>query len=379
MLASRGFIWGWSEQGAEMLPFVYTALPMRVIFGSGTLVHLNRELAALDRHRALVLSTPAQEQQANAIADQLGRSSVGIFAGAVMHTPVEVTERALQKVAKTGADALVSVGGGSTIGLGKALSLRTSLPQIVVPTTYAGSEVTPILGQTVGGRKTTVRDPNLLPKVVLYDVDLTLTLPGPLSITSGINAIAHAAEALYAINANPVVSAIAEIGIASLARALPRIREMPADRSARYDALLGAWTCGICLGSVDMALHHKLCHTLGGAFDLPHSETHTALLPYTLAYNSGSSPVAIQRIASALGAEDAPRGLFELVGRLGAPRALKDIGMPREGIRLASELAVASPYPNPARVTQDRVHHLLERAWEGLPPDLKEYRGFNDA
>jgi hypothetical protein len=203
--------------GPEMVPFVYTGLPIRVVFGSGTLEHLGRELTTLGRCRALVLSTPAQEQQANAIAGQLGSSSVGVFAGAVMHTPVEVTERALQTVAASGADALVSVGGGSTIGLGKALALRTRLPQIVVPTTYAGSEVTPILGETVGGRKTTIRDPNLLPKVVLYDVDLTLTLPGPLSMTSGINAMAHAAEALYAINGNPVVSTLAEMGIASLA------------------------------------------------------------------------------------------------------------------------------------------------------------------
>jgi len=357
-----------------MLSFVYTALPMRVIFGSGTLVHMNRELAALKCHRALVLCTPGQQHQAQAIADQLGASCAGIFASAEMRTPVEVTHRALEKVTSVDADAVVSVGGGSTIGLSKAIALRTGLPQIVVPTTYAGSEVTPILGETVGGRKSTIRDHKVLPKVVLYDVDLTLTLPISLSLTSGINAIAHAAEALYAIDANPVVSAIAEAGIASLSRALPRIREMPTDRDARTDALLGAWTCGICLGSVAMALHHKLCHTLGGAFNLPHSQTHTALLPYTLAYNAVAAPDASRRIALALGVEDASRGVFDLLGRLGGLRALKDIGMPRGGIQLASELAVSSPYPNPAFVTREGVRCLLERAWDGQPPEENKTR-----
>jgi alcohol dehydrogenase class IV len=214
----------------------------------------------------------------------------------------------------------------------------------------------------------------VLPKVVLYDVDLTLTLPISLSLTSGINAIAHAAEALYAIDANPVVSAIAEAGIASLSRALPRIREMPTDRDARTDALLGAWTCGICLGSVAMALHHKLCHTLGGAFNLPHSQMHTALLPYTLAYNAVAAPDASRRIALALGVEEASRGVFDLVGRLGGLRALKDIGMPRGGIQLASELAVSSPYPNPAFVTREGVRCLLERAWDGQPPEENKTR-----
>src|SRR5260221_7394659 len=308
-----------------MHPFEYTVLPTRVVFGSGTLVRLCDELKALGCSRALVLSTPFQNSQANEISDRLGSHSAGVFSGAAMHTPVDITERALEMVASIGADSLISVGGGSTTGLGKAIALRTDLPQIVIPTTYAGSEATPILGETINGRKTTQRTPKVLPEVILYDVDLTLTLPGPLSVTSGINAIAHAAEALYAANTNPIISMLAEQGIAALVRALPRILIAPEDLSARSDALFGAWTCGVCLGSVDMALHHKLCHALGGTFDLPHSETHTALLPYTLAYNSAAVPVAIQRIAAALGVENASRGLFELVGRLGGSRALKDI------------------------------------------------------
>ena len=186
-----------------------------------------------------------------------------------MHTPVDATEKALAVVRERAADALVAVGGGSTTGLGKAIALRTDLPQIVLPTTYAGSEMTPILGETSGGAKTTQRSPKVLPEVVIYDVDLTLGLPPAVSATSGMNAIAHAVEALYAKDRNPVISMMAEEGISALARSLPRISADPHDREARSGALYGAWLCGTCLGAVGMALHHKLCHVLGGMFDLP--------------------------------------------------------------------------------------------------------------
>jgi alcohol dehydrogenase class IV len=194
---------------------------------------------------------------------------VGLSTDAAMHTPVEVTERVWKKLSAAAPDCLVSLGGGSTTGLGKALALRTGLPQIAVPTTYAGSEATPILGQTEQGRKTTLHSPKVLPRVILYDVDLTLGMPVPLSAVSGMNAMAHAVEALYAKDGNPVTSMLAEQGIAALAGALPIIAADSQNLVARSDALFGAWACGNCLGTVGMALHHKLCHTLGGSFDLP--------------------------------------------------------------------------------------------------------------
>lgn len=351
-----------------MQSFVYTGLPARVVFGSGTLARLGDELKALGCSRALVLSTPFQESLANAISHQLGDRSAAVFAGAEMHTPIEVTERALAFARSVDTDCIVAVGGGSTTGLGKAIALRIELPQIVIPTTYAGSEATPILGETAAGRKTTQRSLKILPEVILYDVDLTLTLPVPLSVNSGINAFAHAAEALYAVNTNPVISMLAEQGMAAIVRALPRIVAKPDDVAARTDALFGAWACGVCLGSTDMALHHKLCHTLGGAFDLPHAETHTILLPYTLAYNRTAAPDALRRIAHVLGVEDAPRGLFDLIGRLNAPQSLADIGMPRDGLDHASELAASHPYPNPEPVTKTGIRTLLERAFNGQPP-----------
>lgn len=351
-----------------MRPFVYTALPARVIFGSGTISCIGEELQALGCERALVLCTPFQKMLAESVSDKLGNASVGLFANAAMHTPIEVTERACESLRRLRADSVVSVGGGSTTGLGKAIALRTDVPQIVIPTTYAGSEATPILGETASGRKVTQRTLKVLPEVIIYDNDLTLTLPVPLSVVSGINAFAHAAEALYAVNTNPVISMLAEEGMASIVRALPRIAAMPSDRDARAEALFGAWACGVCLGSTDMALHHKLCHALGGAFDLPHAEMHTVLLPHTLAYNQRAAPAALRLVAKVLGVQDAPRGLSNLVRDLNGPKSLMDIGMPYEGLDYVSDLAAISPYPNPEPVTKVGIRSLLERAFHGHAP-----------
>lgn len=350
-----------------MEPFVYNANPGRVLFGSGTIARLPEEVERLGLTRVLVLSTPPQEAVAHDVADRLGARAAGIFPGAVMHTPVSVTEQAMEVVEALGADGVLSVGGGSTIGLGKAIALRTDLPQIVLPTTYAGSEMTPILGETKEGGKTTQSGPRILPEVVVYDVDLTMTLPAGLSGTSGINAIAHAVEALYARERNPVISLMAVEGIAALARALPRIAVDPRDSEGRWDALYGAWLCGVCLGSVGMALHHKLCHTLGGSFDLPHAETHTAVLPHALAYNMPAVAVEMARLTPVLGTDPA-RTLYELAERVGATRALRDLGMDEASIDDATSRALANPYWNPRSLDQDGVRSLIARAWAGDPP-----------
>ena len=348
--------------------FVYTGMPARVVFGAGALAQLPAEIERLGLRRLLVLATPQQAAAAAATAARLGAISVGVFAEAAMHTPVEVTERALRAVAQLSADGLIAIGGGSTTGLAKAIALRTDLPQIVAPTTYAGSEMTPILGETRDGVKTTQKSPKVLPETVLYDVDLTLGLPPKLSATSGLNAVAHAVEALYAQESNPITSLMAEEGIRAFARALPAIVADPGDREARSEALYGAWLCGMCLGAVGMALHHKLCHTLGGSFDLPHSETHAVVLPHVVAYNAFAAPEAMGRIARALGVVDPAAGLHQLALRIGAPIALKDLGMPREGIARAAELALASPYWNPRPLELAGVTRLIEDAWNGAPP-----------
>lgn len=356
----------WPGAGGALAPFVYDALPARIVFGPGRLDDLGAELARLGAARALVLCTPQQRGMAEDVADRLGGAAV--FDGAAMHTPVEVTARALEALRAAGADALVAVGGGSTTGLAKALALRTDLPQIAVPTTYAGSEVTPILGETEAGVKTTQRTPKVLPETVIYDPALTLGLPVGLSVTSGINAVAHAVEALYARDRNPIIDMLAREGIAAFAAALPRIVAAPEDLEARTRALYGAWLCGTCLGAVGMSLHHKLCHVLGGSFDLPHAETHTVVLPHAVAYNAPAAPEAMAAIAAALGAEDAAVGLFSLAKGLGAPTSLAAIGMPEGAVDRAVELALRNPYWNPRPVEADPLRRLIGNAWHGRAP-----------
>ena len=351
-----------------MLSFVYQILPSRVIFGAGCLEQLPQEIQRLGASKALVLSTPEQRQSGLDMVQRLGSRAVGLFDRAVMHVPIETAEAAREEAKSLGADCCVAVGGGSTTGLAKAIALVSELPILAVPTTYAGSEMTPIWGLTEKGRKTTGRDPRVLPKTVLYDPCLTVTMPPMLSATSGMNSIAHCVEALYAQEANPIISMVAEDGIRSLAESLPVVVKEPGNLEARAKALYGAWLGGIALGTVGMALHHKLCHTLGGAFNLPHAETHTVVLPHAAAYNAQAAPEAMARVARALGAPSAAAGLYDLAASLGAPLSLAALGMKAQGLDQAADLAVQNPYYNPRPIARDAIRALLQNAFEGIRP-----------
>ena len=348
--------------------FVYEALPSRVVFGASTLDSLAEEVAKLGATRALVLCTPEQRAIGADIVLKLGALSAGVFDGAKMHVPIEVAEAARERARRVRADCCVAIGGGSTTGLAKAIALTSGLPILAIPTTYAGSEMTPIWGLTEGGLKKTGRDPRVLPKTVIYDPTLTLSLPVALSVTSGINAIAHCVEALYSKDANPIISLIAEEGIRALAAGLPDVAKQPGNMDARSRALYGAWLGGVSLGAVGMALHHKLCHTLGGTFNLPHAETHTVVLPHAVAYNASAAPQAMERIARELGADSAAAGLYDLAKSLGAPVSLASLGMRREQLDQAAELAVQNPYYNPRPVTREGIRALLEDAFDGRRP-----------
>ncbi|MGY3582977.1 maleylacetate reductase [Bradyrhizobium sp. USDA 4341] len=348
--------------------FTYQVSPMRVVFGTGTVAALADELDRLGVSRALVLASRRQQAELGDLQGLTGGRMAGAFDGAVVHTPVAVTERAMQMVGELKPDGVVAIGAGAATGLSKAIALRTDLPQLIVPTSYAGSEMTPVLGETVDGVKTTQSSPKILPEAVIYDVNLTISMPAKFSAISGLNAIAHAAEALYARDGNPITSLMAEEAIAKLATSLPDVIARPHDRDARSDALYGAWLCAVCLGTVGMALHHKLCHTVGALFDLPHAETHAVLLPHTIAYNAPAARAAIGRAARALGVADAADGLFDLSARLGAPRSLAEIGMPEDGIAKAAALATKNPYWNPRPIEERGISELLRRAWSGARP-----------
>jgi maleylacetate reductase len=348
--------------------FIARTARVRVRFGAGASRAVAEDVTSLGCARALILSTPQQVAAAMRTAEDLGPLAAGIFSKAAMHTPVEVTAEALAHVADVRADCVVAVGGGSTTGLGKAIALVTDLPQVVIPTTYAGSEATPILGQTEKGVKTTVTDDRVQPEVIVYDPELVAGLPVPMTVTSALNAIAHAVEALYARDRNPLSSMLAMEGIRAFARALPQVVAAPGDLSARGETLYGAWLCGTVLGQVGMALHHKLCHALGGSFDLPHAETHAIVLPHAVAYTEPAVPDLLAPVAQVLGGATAGAALHAFAARMGAPLALRDLGLKETDLDRATEIATRNPYWNPRPVDPGPLRALLRRAWAGERP-----------
>jgi len=356
-----------------MNEFIFTSHPQRVVFGAGALSRLGAEVDLLGARRVLILATPDQRRDAERIAAILGGRVAGVFDRAAMHVPVEVAREARELARRLDADCAIAIGGGSTTGLGKAIALESDFPILAIPTTYAGSEMTPIYGITEAGLKKTGRDIRVMPKTVIYDPELTYSLPVSLSVSSGINAIAHAAEGLYALDANPITDLMAAEGIAAIGRALPLLTPDAEDahvRRARADALYGAWLCGSVLGAVAMSLHHKLCHTLGGSFNLPHAETHTIILPHALAYNATAASRAMEHIARALNGTSAPQAVFDLAKMNGARLALKDIGMKASDLDKACAIALQNQYPNPRPLEKAAVRQLLQDAYEGVRPQI---------
>ena len=345
-----------------------------VEFGVGIRRDAGRALADLGAERAIVLSTPNQSDMAMELAADLEGRAAGVFTKATMHTPVNVTEEALAHARSVGADSVVSVGGGSTIGLGKALALRSDIAQVVIPTTYAGSEATPILGQTEGGEKTTLTDAKVLPEVILYDPELVVSLPRGMTVTSSLNAMAHAAEALYARERSAKSTGLAVEGLRAFVSGLPAVMADLSDLAAREATLRGAWACGTVLGQVGMALHHKLCHTLGGTFDLPHAQTHAIILPHAIHYNAAAVPELLAPVSELLGGKAPGLALWDFAKGLDAPVALRDLGMPEEGIARAIEIALQKPYWNPREITAEGLQALLQDAWAGNAPGTTEIR-----
>src|SRR6516225_11416468 len=349
--------------------FVHDSLPQRVCFGSGqAAAHLSSEIANLRASKVMVLAAKAEEDIAGTITQEL---PVALrYDDVVMHVPVEVAERARDAAAKADVDALVSVGGGSTTGLAKAIAMTTGLPIIAVPTTYAGSEATPVWGLTDGARKTTGVDPRVLPKVIVYDAALTLTLPVDMSVASGLNALAHCVDSMWAPGADPVNAAFAAEGIRSLAAGLPKVVADPLDLDGREHALYAAYLSATAFASAGSGLHHKICHVLGGKYNLPHAQTHATVLPYVLAFNGPAAPEAEHRIAAAFGAASALEGLQRLREELGAPRALRDYGLRETDIPAAVDAILAAlPAGNPTPVTAANLEELLRRACQGREPD----------
>lgn len=348
------------------LDFVHVGAPARVVFGHGRISETAAEAGRLGS-RAVVLCTPEQRDLGERVLGLLGPAAVGLIDRARMHVPVDVVDAAEAEIAGWDADLIVAAGGGSTIGLAKGLTLRQVRPTLAIPTTFAGSEMTPIWGLTEGGLKRTGRDPAVAPRTVIYDPALLATLPPQVAVTSALNALAHCVEALYADDRSPIVELMAEEGARALMEALPRLGHTT-QAGARATALYGAWLAGSVLGSVSMGLHHKLCHTLGGTFDLPHAPTHAIILPHALAYNAKAATSAMIRLRRAAGAEDVPGHLWRMGQALGIPPGLGALGMPEAGIARAVELAMRDRYPNPRPLEAAALEALIGSAWAGDPP-----------
>ncbi len=352
---------------------VHDTLPQRVAFGSGAAAaNLSGEIDGLGATRVMLIAAEAEMHLADTIAKDI---PVAVrHDDVVMHVPVEVAERAREAAARHDVDVLVSVGGGSTTGLAKAIALTTGLPIIAVPTTYAGSEATPVWGLTEGAKKTTGIDQRVLPKVIIYDAALTMSLPVEMSVASGLNALAHCVDSLWAPNADPINAAFAAEGIRSLAAGLPRVVADPMDLDGREHALYAAYLSATAFASAGSGLHHKICHVLGGKYNLPHAQTHATVLPYVLAFNGPAAPEAERRIATAFGTGTpgpggALDGLVALKQELNAPRALADYGFREDSIDEAAEAILPSvPPSNPRPVTAADLRTLLRAAWSGADP-----------
>ncbi|WP_415856635.1 maleylacetate reductase [Sinomonas sp. G460-2] len=355
------------------LAFDHVTLGQRVLFGSGKAAeNVAAEAARLGAARVMVIASDRESGIAKAVT--AGIEVALVHDDVAMHVPVETAERARAAAKEAGVDLMVCVGGGSTTGLAKAVALTTGLPIVAVPTTYAGSEATNVWGLTAGARKTTGVDDRVLPVTVVYDAALTVTLPVDLSVASGLNGLAHCIDSLWAPRADPINAAMAAEGIRALASGLPAIGAEPSALAGREQALYGAYLSAVAFASAGSGMHHKICHVLGGTFNLPHAQTHATVLPYVLAFNAPAAPEAAARIAAAFGAEDALEGLQALRKKLDAPRALADYGFTEDGIAEAVAVALpAIPESNPRSVTEASLAAILRAALTGADPKTLAY------
>lgn len=342
--------------------FTHDVPLQRVIFACGALARVGDEVDRLKISRALIVATPGSgERLGKKVCDLLGCRAAALHARAVIHVPKAVADDGLKAAQEAKADGVIAVGGGSAIGLAKAIALQTGLPILAVPTTYSGSEATPILGMTDGERKITVRDAKVVPRTIIYDPDLTLGLPAAVSAASGMNAIAHCVEALWVDSRTPVTVGLATEAMRRFGQNLPAVVADGANVAARGECLVGAWLAGTVLSS-GTALHHKLAHVLGG-LGLPHAETHAIMLPHVMRFNLQAAPEAKARLQDALGSDDPSSAIAAMLKRFPIPQRLRDVGFDAAKTDfVANEIAAASiTAPRPASASD--VRELLAAAY----------------
>jgi alcohol dehydrogenase class IV len=346
---------------------IHQLLASRVLTGPGARHDIPAEIERLDA-RVLLMSTRSAKAAADELADALDGRLAARFDRPVVHTPVAVTNEAMDLLAgagidtATGSTVVVAIGGGSAIGLAKAVSARTGMAQIAVPTTYAGSEVTGVLGETDNGVKTTRRDPALTPGTVVYDAELTVSMPAGLTRTSALNALAHAVEALWAPDRSAMTDALATESFDLFLTHLPAVLADGADLPARDQLQQAGWLAGLCLAQTRMGLHHQLAHALGGTFDLPHAELHAMLLPHVMAFNLPAAPAAAARLERVVGS-DPVSAVAEIARAYDGPTTLRELGVPSQDLRAVAERVAATPYPNPRAFDAAELFGLLGQVY----------------
>jgi maleylacetate reductase len=342
--------------------FIHEAPAQRVVFGAGALTRVAEEATRAGFDRALVVATPGSGGRLGArVVELLGARAAGLHAEAVIHVPRSVYEAGLAATRDCKADGLIAVGGGSAIGLAKVIARDTGLSIIAIPTTYSGSEATPIWGTSEGERKTTGRDLKVMPRTIIYDPDLTLALPPSVTAASAMNAIAHCVEGLWVPERTPVSTAFATEAMRRFGGFLPRAVAKGDDREARAECLIAAWLAGTVLVS-GTGLHHKLAHVLGG-FGLPHAQTHAIILPHVTRFNLVSAPEARERLAAALDSDDPADVLLAMLRRFPIPQRLSDLGFQQEKIADAAAQIAALAIREPRAVSADDVKAILAEAY----------------
>ena len=349
------------------LNFAHETLGQRLLFGSGKAAqNVTDEVARLGAKRVMLIAAAFEAEIAKQVTS--GISVELTYDDVVQHVPIEKAEDARRVALANSIDLMICVGGGSTTGLAKAVAMTTGIPIIAVATTYAGSEATNVWGLTEAARKTTGVDNKVLPVTVIYDAELTYSLPIALSVASGMNALAHCVDSMWAPRADPINQALAAEGIRALAAGLPLIANNLTDATGRELALYGAYLSAVSFASAGSGMHHKICHVLGGTYNLPHAQTHATVLPYVLAFNEPAAPEAGQRIAAAFGSATGLAGLNALRVALDAPKSLNELGFKEADIAEAVSIALPLiPANNPRAVTSENLTELLRAAWAGEP------------
>jgi maleylacetate reductase len=349
--------------------FTWSALPARVVFAAGAIGRVNDEVARLERGRVLLVGGGASTRDAFLrLRDGLGDLVVGVVGGSVQHVPADLADAATTTARESGADVVVTLGGGSATGLGKVLAFTCDLPLLAVPTTYSGSEMTAIWGRTTAGRKHTAFDIRVLPRTVVYDPELCVGMPARLAAASGMNALAHCLEALWSAGANPITASLAIDGGRRLVEGLPIVVAEPDDVDGHAGNLVGACLAGVALAQAGIAVHHRTCHVLGGGWKLPHAETHAAILPHSTALVAPRARAAIRQASTILDSEDPPGALFALLQRLHLPTGLSALGMPEDGLDEAAHRVMEASRDDPLVPNEEAVRQMLEDAYFGRRP-----------